>query len=80
MNDIEKELLTKEIKVQRLRQDKTQEECANLLNISVPTYRELEYNPNKFEIDQVLKLGEFLNWNFFEFFLNNILQNAIKNK
>lgn len=80
MNDVEKELLTKEIKVQRLRQDKTQEECANLLNISVPTYRELEYNPNKFEIDQVLKLGEFLNWNFFEFFLNNILQNAIKNK
>lgn len=70
--------LSEELKVQRFRKNKTQEECANLLGISIPTYRELEYNPNKLELDQALKLSEFLDWNIFEFFLNNILQNAIK--
>jgi len=77
MTDKDKELITKEIKVQRLKQSKTQEECANILNVSVPTYRELEYNPNKFDIEQILILSEFLNWNFFEFFLQHVLQNAI---
>ena len=80
MTNEEKKLLTKEIQVQRLRADKTQEECANVLNISVPTYRELEYNPNKIDLEQLLKLGEYLNCNFFQIFLNNILQNAIKEK
>lgn len=78
MTNQEKEMVTKEIKVQRLRKNKTQEDCAVALNISVPTYRELEYNPNKFDVEQILILSDYLEWNFFEFFLQSILQNAIK--
>ena len=80
MTNEEKKLLTKEIQVQRLRADKTKEECANVLNISVPTYRELEYNPNKIDLEQLLKLGEYLNCNFFQIFLSSILQSALKEK
>lgn len=68
--------LSEELKVQRFRKNKSQEECANLLGISIPTYRELEYNPNKLNLEQALKLGDFLDWNIFDFFLNIILQNA----
>lgn len=68
MNNQDKTTITKEIKVQRLRQNKTQEDCATILSISIPTYRELEYNPNKFDIEQMLILSNFLEWDFFEFF------------
>lgn len=72
--------LSEELKVQRFRKSKSQEECANLLGISIPTFRELEYNPNKMSLEQAFLLSEFLDWNIFDFFLNNILQNAIKEK
>ena len=68
MDNQDKLAITKEIKVQRLRQNKTQEACANVLSISIPTYRELEYNPNKFDIEQMIILSKFLEWDFFEFF------------
>ena len=68
MNNQDKTTITKEIKVQRLRQNKTQEDCATILSISIPTYRDLEYNPNKFDIEQMLILSKFLEWDFFEFF------------
>ena len=64
--------------LERFKKGKTQEDCANLLDMSVPTYREYEYNPNKFNLEQAIKLSTFLEWNFFEFFLKDILQNAIK--
>lgn len=70
--------LSEELKVQRFRKGKSQEECANILGISIPTYRELEYNPNKINLEQAFLLSDFLDWNLFEFFLTNILQNAIK--
>ena len=75
-NEIKK--LSEEIQVQRFRKKISQEDCANLLGISIPTYRELEYNPNKLDLDQALKLGNFLEWNIFEFFLKIVLQSAIK--
>ncbi len=70
--------LSEELKIQRFKQKKSQEDCANLLHISIPTYRELEYNPNKMNLEQAFKLSEYLDWNLFEFFLKHILQNAIK--
>ena len=75
----EKEInsLSEEIKLQRFKQKKSQEDCAKLLEISVPTYREYEYHPNKLSLEQAFMLSEYLNWNLFEFFLNDILQNAI---
>ena len=71
--------LSEEIKMQRFKKNKSQNDCANLLEISIPTYRDLEYNPNKLSFEQAFRLSEFLDWNIFEFFLNTILQNAIKN-
>ena len=76
----EKEInsLSEELKLQRFKQKKSQEDCAKLLEISVPTYREYEYHPNKLSLEQAFMLSEYLNWNLFEFFLNNVLQNAIE--
>ncbi len=78
MNKEEISKLSEELKVQRFRRGKSQEECANMLEISIPTYRELEYNPNKISLEQAIKISEYLEWNIFEFFLTSILQNAIK--
>lgn len=69
--------LSEELKLQRFKQKKSQEDCAKLLEVSVPTYREYEYHPNKLSLEQAFMLSEYLNWNLFEFFLSNILQNAI---
>lgn len=70
--------LSEEIKLQRFKRKKSQEDCAKYLNISIPTYRELEYNPNKLNLEQSIGLSELLEWNIFDFFLKNVLQNAIK--
>ncbi len=78
MNSEEIDLLSEKIRLQRFKNKKSQEECSKILNISIPTYRELEYNPNKLSLEQALILSEFLDCNLFEFFLKNILQIAIK--
>lgn len=70
--------LSEEIKLRRFKEKKSQDDCAKMLDMSIPTYRDIEYNPNKMNLEQAFKLSEFLNWNLFEFFLQNILQNAIK--
>ncbi len=72
--------LSKEIKLQRFKKQISQKDCASFLKVSVPTYREFEYNPQKLNLEQAQKLSELLEWNLFEFFLNCILQNAIKNE
>ena len=69
--------LSEIIKLQRFKEKRSQEDCAKKLNISIPTYRELEYNPNKLDLDQIIILSDFLNYNLVEFFLNLLLQNAI---
>lgn len=78
MNSEQRKKLSEELKLKRFIEKKNQEDCANVLRISVPTYRDLEYNPDKLDLSQAYILGEFLNWNIFEFFLNDVLQNAIK--
>lgn len=77
MTEQEKKELTEAIELQRFKKKKTQEECAKLLNMSIPTYRNYEKNPGNFGIEQIVILGKFLDWNIFEFFLKSILQNAI---
>lgn len=72
--------LSEEIKLQRFKKKKSQDDCARYLDISIPTYRDIEYNPNKLSLEQALKLSDLLEWNLFEFFLQYILQNAIKEK
>lgn len=72
------EKLSEIIRLQRFKEKKSQEDCAKRLEISIPTYRELEYNPNKLNLDQAIILGNFLNFNLIEFFLDTLLQNAIK--
>lgn len=74
-HDIEQ--LSEIIKLQRFKEKKSQEDCAKELDISIPTYRELEYNPNKLNLDQAIILGNFLNFNLIEIFLNTLLQNAM---
>jgi transcriptional regulator with XRE-family HTH domain len=78
MTETQKNVLSEEIKLQRFLKKKTQEECANALNMSIPTYKNYEDNPNKLDVEQALVLAKFLDWNIFEFFLKEILQNAIK--
>lgn len=70
--------LSEAIKVQRFKMKKSQDDCSQALKISIPTYRELENKPNKLNIDQAMLLGEYLEWNILEFFLNDILHIAIK--
>lgn len=78
MKDKDIQLLSEAIKLERFKKKKSQEDCANVLGISIPTYRDYEYNPNKLNLDQALILSDFLDWNLIEFFLTSILQNAIK--
>lgn len=77
MTEKQKELFVEELKLQRFKKKKSQEDCAKILDISIPTYRELEYNPGKIDLDQAIILADFLDWNIFEFFLKNVLQSAI---
>lgn len=69
--------LSNEIKVQRFKVKKTQEDCAKELGISIPTYKNLEDNPNKMNLDQALKLFNYLGLDEEDIFLKYILQNAI---
>lgn len=77
MNEEQIKKLSEELRLKRFVKKKSQEDCAKLLNISIPTYRDLEYNPNKLDLAQAYLLSEYLDWNIFEFFLDNILQSAI---
>lgn len=61
-------MLSEEIKLQRFKKKKSQDDCAKCLDISIPTYRDIEYNPNKLNLEQALKLSDLLEWNLFEFF------------
>ena len=71
-------LLSEEIKLQRFRTKKTQEDCAKTLGISIPTYKNLEDNPNRMDLDQAIKLFSYIDFNLNEIFLKYILQSAIK--
>lgn len=77
MTEEEKLKLSDEIVNQRFRKRINQEDMANDLGISVPTYRILEKDPGKLDIDQIMIISKKLDWNLTEFFLNDILQNAI---
>lgn len=68
--------LSEEIKLQRFKKNKSQDKCSQVLEMSIPTYRELENHPNKFNLDQIIVLGDYLEINLVEFFLDTILQNA----
>jgi transcriptional regulator with XRE-family HTH domain len=78
MTEEEKKKLSDEIINQRFRKRVNQEEIAKDLNISVPTYRALEKDPSKLDIEQILIISEKLEWNLLQFFLGDVLQNAIK--
>ena len=78
MRDNEIILLSDEIRAERAKRKLSQEDMAKALNMSVPTYRDLEYHPNKISLEQGLIINYMLNWNIFDFILSNILQNAIK--
>jgi len=78
MNENEIKILSDQIRAERARNRISQEQMAKALNISRPTYNELELHPNKISLDQGLIINYYLNWNMFDFILSNILQNAIK--
>lgn len=65
--------LSEMIKLQRFKEKKSQEECANGLNISIPTYREYENNPNKLSLEQAIILGKILNFNIFDIFFESYI-------
>ena len=77
MREEERMTLSEQIKLVRFKRKKTQEDCAKALNISIPTYKNIEDNPNKLNLEQALNLSYYLNYNIFQFFLNTILQYAI---
>ena len=66
--------LCEEIKLRRFKTKRTQVDCANLLGISRPTYRELEMNPNKITLEQAIMLGSYLRFDLLKFLIENILQ------
>ena len=78
MKDNEINLLSDEIRAERVKRKLSQEDMAKTLKISVPTYRDLEYHPNKISLEQGLIINYLLNWNIFDFIMSDILQNAIK--
>jgi DNA-binding XRE family transcriptional regulator len=67
------------IKLERFRNKIDQIEMAQLLNISKPTYIELEKHPYKITLDKMLKMSYILNWNIFDYINNEILPNTTKN-
>ena len=44
MREEEKIMLSEQIKLVRFKRKKTQEDCAKALNISIPTYKNIEDN------------------------------------
>jgi len=78
MSEKDKIKFSEAIKLERFKKKKSQEECSQILKVSIPTYRELENNPNKMDLEQAIILGNFLEWNILQFFLIDILQNAIE--
>lgn len=44
----------------RLVKEKSQESCANAIGVHVNTYRNLEEHPEKFTVQQAVKLCSFL--------------------
>lgn len=76
--NVDYEKLSKYIKRARFDSKKSQEETAKYIGISTTTYRNYENNPRQISLDIGLKINEFLKCNIFEFFLDSLLQNAIK--
>ena len=70
--------LSDEIKLQRFKTKKTQDDCAKMLGISIPTYKNLEDNPNRMDLDQAIKLFTYIEFDLSDIFLRYVLQNAIK--
>ncbi len=77
MTELQKNRLSEEIKYHRYLKKKTEEECANAIKVSIPTYKRLEDNPNEIDLNDAFILSEVLDWNMIEFFLKTILHNAI---
>lgn len=77
MNDTSIKELSQEIKVQRFKTKKTQEDCAKILGISIPTYKNLEDNPNRMDLDQAIKLFNYIDFDLSDIFLKYVLQNVI---
>lgn len=68
------------IKLERFRNKINQLKMAQLLNVSKPTYIEMEKHPYKITLDKMLKMSYILNWNMFDYVTNEVLPNTIKNK
>ena len=68
------------IKRSRFNTKKSQKDTAKFIGISTTTYRKYENNPRQINLDIGLKINDFLECNIFEFFLDNMLQNATKEK
>lgn len=71
------EKLSEELRVQRFRKSLSQENMAEFLGVSVPTYRSYEKNPEQLNLSQAIAISDKLDWNLLKFFLEDILQNAI---
>lgn len=78
MNENEINLLSEQLRLERLRNRISLEEMAKLLGMTRPTYTELEKHPNRISLEQGLAINYILNWNIYDFILSDILQNAIK--
>lgn len=72
------ELMTEFLKRQRFEQKKVQSDIAREIGVSVTTYRNYENNPRTIDLETGIKINQALNCNIFEFFLDSMLQNAIK--
>ena len=70
--------LSDEIRFQRFKTKKTQDDCAKALGISIPTYKNLEDNPNKMDLDQAITLFNYIEFDLSDIFLKYVLQNAIQ--
>ncbi len=49
------------VKQARMLRDKSQEECAEYINVHVNTWRKLEQNPSKMTVEQALLFCNFVN-------------------
>lgn len=78
MNSTSIKKLSEHIKLQRFISKKTQDDCAKVLDISIPTYKNYEDNPNKLNLDQAIILFDYIGDNIEDIFLKYVLQNAIK--
>lgn len=71
MDEKLKTIISDEIKVQRFKKKLTQMDMANVLNITRDTYRKLENDPSKINFGQALIISYTLNWNLYDFVLEN---------